>query len=158
VRVELDPLDARREDIPLLVRHLVLRAAKKSPEVGARFVTRVGGRTEARVEASLVAALLRRKLATNVRELDGLLYGAMSESPKDTLSVTEAMQDPPPPQPSRRPSVAPSLSAPEPTREEILACIEREKGNIRNTAAALGFPNRFALYRLMKRYGMDEKG
>src|SRR6185295_7811651 len=37
VRIDLPPFEARREDIPLLARHLLERAADKSPEIAARF-------------------------------------------------------------------------------------------------------------------------
>jgi transcriptional regulator with AAA-type ATPase domain len=156
VRVELDSLASRCEDIPLLVRHLVLRAATRSPEVGARFVTEVKGRPEARVDAALVGALLRRTFATNVRELDALLWNAMGESHSDTIALTaEAAASPP--APGREAGVARAAAAREPTVDEIRACVKRENGNVKKAAAALGLPSRYALYRLMTKHGIDAK-
>jgi two-component system nitrogen regulation response regulator GlnG/two-component system response regulator HydG len=159
VRIELDSLVDRREDIPLLVRHLVLRAADKSPEVGARFVARTKGRPEPRVDAALIDAMLRRTFGTNVRELDALLWNAMSESHGDALALTDAIANlprgsaggaSPAPAPNARP-------ARDPTAGEIRECVERENGNVRRAAAALGLPSRYALYRLMRKHGIDVK-
>jgi two-component system nitrogen regulation response regulator GlnG/two-component system response regulator HydG len=159
VRVELDSLVDRREDIPLLVRHLVLRAAGRSPEVGARFVKRTDGRSEALVDAALVGALLRRRFTTNVRELDSLLWNAMGESRGDGVALNDAIAIAAPARPAEPPA-APGAAPPrvEPTAEAIRECVGREKGNIRRAAAALGLPSRYALYRLMRKHGIDVKG
>ena len=79
-RVELTPLSARREDVPLLARHLLLRAVEKSPDIASRFVLRDStGRAFARMTPALVEHLLRRPYATNTRELDAALWRAMAE-------------------------------------------------------------------------------
>jgi two-component system response regulator HydG len=160
VRVELDALAERREDIPLLVRHLVLRAADKSPEVGARFVAQTKGRAEARVDAAAIDALLRRSFETNVRELDALLWNAMGESQGDAVPLTRAMATPDPVEARepRRPAITPAEPAREPTADEIRASIEGHRGNVRRAAAALGLTSRYALYRLMRKHGIDVKG
>jgi DNA-binding NtrC family response regulator len=174
VRVELPPLGERREDIPLFVRDLLLRAAEKSPEIGGRFVTSGPGRKEVRVDGALIEALLRRRFATNVRELDALLWQAMGASPADAVVVTDAIAIPtldaasvnvakeltarrsaqPPPAGGPRPDT----TRPEPNADEIRASIERENGNVRRAAEALGLPSRYALYRLMRKHGIDPKG
>jgi two-component system nitrogen regulation response regulator GlnG/two-component system response regulator HydG len=154
VRIELESLADRREDIPLLVRHLVLRAADKSPDVAERFVVRSSRRPEPRIDAALIGALMRRTFPTNVRELDALVWNAMSESPSDAVALTAAIAGPAPAPPVER--VA-RRSAPEPTVEQIRACVEREKGNVRRAAAALGLPSRYVLYRLMRKHGIDAK-
>ena len=151
VRVEMPPLDARREDIPLLVRHLLLQTAKRNPEIGARFVTRVARRQEPSVDPALVDALLRRPYSTNVRELDALLLGAIGASESDVVALTPeagagSPDTPPPPAPR------------EPTAEEIRACILREEGNVRRAAHALGLPSRYVLYRLMRKHGIEMGG
>jgi two-component system nitrogen regulation response regulator GlnG/two-component system response regulator HydG len=155
VRIELPPLGNRREDIPLLVRHLLLRIADKSPEVGGRFVARPreAGRAEARVDCALVDALLRRRFATNVRELDGLLWNAILASPGDAVRFVESTWEP---AAARAP--APARPSHEPTPAEIRTSVQRENGNVRRAAEALGLPSRYALYRLIRKYGIDPKG
>jgi DNA-binding NtrC family response regulator len=152
LRVELPSLDARREDIPLLVRHLLLLAAKRSPQIGGRFVFgRPGGRAEVRVDPALVEALLGKSYETNIRELDALLWRAMAASPGDTVVLTDELRK----ESQTRARVA------EPGAEEIRAALEEAQGSVSAAARALGVKSRFALYRLMKKHGIgggDEEG
>jgi two-component system nitrogen regulation response regulator GlnG/two-component system response regulator HydG len=152
VRIEMPPLDARREDIPLLVRHLVLQTAKQSPAIGARFVGLAQRRPEPRVDARLIDAMLRRRYVGNVRELDSLLLAAMEASPSDVVAFVERDVVV---QPESRPSLAPLPPSPEPTADAIRACIEREGGNVRRAADALGLQSRYVLYRLMRKHGIE---
>ena len=82
----------RREDVPLLARKLLLAAATSSASA-ARFV-RPGddGRPQARLDADLVDAIVRRTWETNVRELDALLWRAMAASPGDVVVLPEELQ------------------------------------------------------------------
>jgi len=139
LRIEMASLDMRREDIPLLLRSLLLQAARTSP-AAARFV-RPGrdGRLEPRVDPDLVEALVRRSYETHVRELDAVLWRAMAASTGDTVVAPPEL------------SVGPRQ---EPTEEQVRASLSREKGNVRRAAQALGLTSRYALYRLMKRYGI----
>jgi DNA-binding NtrC family response regulator len=174
VRIDLPSLIDRREDIPLLLRHLILRAADRSPDIGARFVERVGRRREARVDGALVDALLRRPFATNVRELDGLLLRAMGTSPADVVAMDEAalaahdmtvsqaqpnapLHGAPPPARGAYGASGALLSGREPSAEEIRVVLQREGGNVRRAAAALGVQSRYALYRLLRKHGIDPK-
>jgi DNA-binding NtrC family response regulator len=168
VRVELPPLDARREDIPLLVRHLLLRATEASPEIGGRFVREVQGRREARIDPTLLEDLMHRTYPSNMRELDALLWRAMESSPRDTLSLTDELRATATGETAARRAreaddiaEAPTPILPaarvEPTAESIRASIERE-GNLARAARALGLPSRYALYRLMRKHGIEHRG
>jgi two-component system response regulator HydG len=142
LRLELPPLAARREDIPLLVRHLLLLAAKKSPRIGERFVQESkGGRLDVRVDPALIEELLVRAYETHIRELDALLWRAMAGSPGDTVLLTPEL---------RKESRGRET---EPTAEQIRAAI-KGAGNVQSAARALGLKSRYALYRLMKRHGI----
>ena len=146
VRVELPSLDARRDDIPLLVRHLVLRAARKSPEIADRFLRTVGGVSYPRIEPALLEALVSATFETNVRGLDTLLWKALSESPGDTIVVPEEMKRPRP--------AAEAESVREFTAEEIRGALALAKGNVSHAAKALGL-SRYALYRWMRKFEIE---
>ncbi len=162
VRVALSPLRDRREDIPLLVRHVVLRAAERSPEVAGRFVSG-GARREVRVTAGLIELLLRGSFRTNVRELDAILWQAMSESRGDTLDLRELPEEeaggddaaPRPARPGARKEKAPPVR--EPTADDIRASLAGADNNVRRAAEALGLPSRYALYRLLRKHGIEPK-
>jgi transcriptional regulator with GAF, ATPase, and Fis domain len=61
-------------------------------------------------------------------------------------------------QSARGPSAASRRAGPggEPSREEIVACLEREDWNVTRAARRLG-KSRDALIRLMKKYGIERK-
>ena len=86
LRVELPPLDARREDIPLIARQLVLDAAERSPAAAGRFVR--DGAVD--LEPALVEHMLRREYPTNVRYFVLVLRESMAASREDTLVVSLA--------------------------------------------------------------------
>ena len=169
-QVSLPSLDARREDIPLLVEHLLLRAKQRSPEIVDRFLFLDNGRPRARVSPFLVDYLLRRPYTTNIREIDALLWRAMSESFEDTVELPLALADSgresnPPSQPTSREEVmqlaeklAEKLAGPpkpEPTADAIRAALAENAGSVAAAARALGLSSRYALYRLMKKHGIE---
>src|SRR5580692_6525282 len=86
--VRMPPLRERREDIPLLVRHWLLRRAQKYPESASRFL-RVGpsGGMEPKISARLVDHLVRQPLPLNVRELNAFLVSALDASPDDEVKL-----------------------------------------------------------------------
>jgi two-component system response regulator HydG len=154
--VELSPLSSRREDIPLLARHLLLAAAQRSPGVAARFVDRdARGRAHARFTPTFVEYVLRQALESNVRELEAGLWKAMSEAADNDI-------DAPPDWPSE--SISPSALARQtspprpvdPVAEQIRVALDASNGKVEKAARALGLSNRFALYRLMKKHGVGE--
>jgi two-component system nitrogen regulation response regulator GlnG/two-component system response regulator HydG len=167
VRVELPPLAERREDIPLLARHLVACAAETSPEVAGRFITRASGeQPNVRVDAKLVDDLLRREYHANVRELDAILWAAMAASRGDVIAWSEDAARPAGATIVRRDEAAgPSriqrtrtLRNFEPSHEDILLALARENGNVARAAQTLGLSSRYALYRLLSKLGIDAGG
>jgi hypothetical protein len=86
MRETLPSLSERLEDIPLLLRHVILVTAERNPRVAGRFVTRDSeGRPGARIEPALVEYALRNEWPTNTRGLDGLLWRAMGDSADDVV-------------------------------------------------------------------------
>ena len=129
-RVQMPPLAARMQDVPLIARRLVLATLERNPALAARFVTTEGGRPHVRMAAAFVVALLRSKYEGGVRELDNLLKRAMVESLGDTIEQPVEMRPwrtptvPPPPLP---PPAPPPPPAPSPDDTEPNAAIDREE-------------------------------
>src|SRR6185503_2792109 len=101
-RVELPPLDARREDIPLLARALLLEAAARSAAAAPRFVRTVGRRQEANLDAGFVTHMVQRDYPANMRDLARVLRESMAAS-RDF--VLRAPREPEPPQTQPAPQV-----------------------------------------------------
>jgi len=160
LRVSVPGLDERREDIPLLIRHLLHRALEKSPEAVQRFFTKVNGSPEPNLRAGFVDLLMKRSYPTNIRELDGLLWHAMSNSPGTLIQWPgdQNSSSPSIPEPPRLEETADSPE--ETTREisesEVRAALAEQNGNIVRTAKALGLSSRYVLYRMMRKYGIAE--
>ncbi|MEZ4299743.1 MAG: sigma 54-interacting transcriptional regulator [Polyangiaceae bacterium] len=173
MRLPVPGLDERRDDIPLLIRHLLRRALVKSPELVGRFARPNG---EVRVSGALVEHLMHRPYTTHVRELDGLLWRAMSESPGDEVSLPESLArevrsvgrgGPPSSGPlASEESLRPSRPLPEeedrvsfdggdPERARLLGALALHNNNLVKTAEALGLPSRYALYRMLRRHRID---
>jgi two-component system nitrogen regulation response regulator GlnG/two-component system response regulator HydG len=152
LRIEVPPLAARLEDVPLLLRHLLRRAGATHPEVARRFFVEPGPglAPEARLSPDLVDRLVRHPFPHNLRELDQILWQALGESRGDTIELTPGVQ-----QRLAQPAPTRPSGGAEPSREQIEACLGLHHGNITRAARALGLKNRFVLYRLMKRLGVD---
>jgi DNA-binding NtrC family response regulator len=159
VRIDLPSLAQRREDIPLLARHLVIRAAYKSPEVAGRFVGPPGERpTEVRVDAKLIDELLRYDYVGNTRTLDSILWAAMASSDGDVIAWSEAAFALGEATSERDAAPQPRTRNEEPTEKEIRSELARVDGSVTRAAQALGLSSRYALYRLMAKLGIDGKG
>ncbi|MBK8259345.1 MAG: sigma-54-dependent Fis family transcriptional regulator [Polyangiaceae bacterium] len=165
LRIQVPGLNARREDIPLLVRHLLHKAHERSPELVQRFT---GSNGEIAVSSDLVSYLLHRQYTTHVRELDGLLWRAMAGSRGARIDLPEEMEHetfPPSNEagPAAQVTQVAETRAPavrrkpeeEPTPDEIRAAIDASGGNFAQAAKALHLPSRYALYRLLRKNGID---
>jgi two-component system nitrogen regulation response regulator GlnG/two-component system response regulator HydG len=170
LHLEVPPLAARREDIPLLAGHLLREIAAQNSELAERFFeTPPAGRPLPRLDPNLVEALVRHAYSTHTRELRSLLFSALTESTGDRLEVTPSVAralgrdtQAPPARLSPMPTIAVERSensGTEPpralhetaTREQIEAALAKHQGNVAGAAHELGFKNRFVLYRLMKK-------
>lgn len=144
--VEVPGLDARMEDVPLLLAELLLRGARTDPLVRERFLDEHGA---PRLSAELVAALCRHRPLDHVRELDALLWQAISTSTGDRVelggTVLEGLDRP-------EPSVDPG----ELTAARIRSCLEDNDGVLEQTWRALGLKNRFQLIRLMRKHKLGK--
>jgi two-component system response regulator HydG len=143
VVLDIEGLSARRGDVPLLVRHVLARIAAENPAVAKRFLE---GEDDARVHPSLVEQLVAAPLRANARDVEAALWSAIAASTSDRLE----------PAPTPRNKLAPRKAGFGP--DEIRAALEGRDGSIALAAEDLGLPNRFALYRLMKKHGLAPRG
>jgi two-component system nitrogen regulation response regulator GlnG/two-component system response regulator HydG len=148
-RIELPGLNERREDIPLLVRHLLGRAAAVDPVLAERlFEQRDGEVAEPRLDPLLIERLLRHPFTHNLRELERLLFQALTESKGRFITVPQDLAEEP------RPEGPEPVDAAALDRETIEAALRECQGSTTQAAKKLGLRSRFALYRLMKRFGI----
>ena len=144
LRVHLTGLDERREDIPLLARHLLVRTAARDPQMKERFFDG----DEPRVGADLVRALVLHDYSTHVRELEGLLWKSASTSKGDTLELTRDVA-----------KLVKIVSRPAPrelSADDIKAALAKHGGVKDKAWRELGLPSRHALHRLMKKMNIPE--
>jgi two-component system nitrogen regulation response regulator GlnG/two-component system response regulator HydG len=164
LRIHIPGLGDRREDVPLAAAHLLRRAAAANGEIGARFFEGWDGKTgEPRIDPELVEHLVRRPFSHHMRELDGVLWQAIGASREKYIELPGSLKDR---TGSAAAAAAPRGSVPpcsdqgpaarrrEPSREEILAALEKHGGTQAAAWQELGLPSRFALYRLLKRYNI----
>jgi two-component system nitrogen regulation response regulator GlnG/two-component system response regulator HydG len=132
-------------DIPLLLATLLSAVAADHPALH-RFFDAAG---RPRLHPDLVEALLRHRYTLHAREVARLLWRALGTSPGEFIALTPEVADE-----LSHPPVNPSVAPPD--RAAIEAALAATGGAMTAAAAALGLSSRFALYRLMKRYGMNE--
>jgi len=82
-RIETPSLNERREDIPLLTRHILQRFAKDDAAIAQKFF--VNG--PPKLPKSLVRTLVRHVYVANVREIENLLWQALLESRGDVIEA-----------------------------------------------------------------------
>jgi DNA-binding NtrC family response regulator len=146
LRMTLPGLDERREDIPLLARHLLRRRARKDAVIASRFLA---GSGEPRVSVDLMRALVTHAYSTHVRELEALLWRAVATSRGGSLELTAAVAAEIVPTGDKRAVPAIEVSA-----EAVRAALARHDGVQEKVWRELGFANRYVLKRLMKKYGI----
>lgn len=146
--VHVAPLNQRRDDIPILIRHLLATAAQRNQH---RIVSRFFDGSVARVEPALVEALLRHRYALNVRELESLLWTSMASSPHDFLALTGEVRE------RLDFEQGVGVRADEITAEAIEDALSRHQGNQSRAYKDLGLRTRDQLYRLMKKLGVSAR-
>jgi DNA-binding NtrC family response regulator len=152
-RIPVPSFTERREDIPLLIRKIVLRAPG-----GGKFVHEVDGRPEVRIDPAFLERLVRIDYRTNYRELQLYLDVAI-----DATKRSKELQAPPDLErmiahAHATSGVAPPLAAsaapvPLPSAEEISTELGRRRGKVAPTARAFGI-ERTKFRRLMEKLGL----
>ena len=148
--IRVPGINSRKEDIPLLIRHLLRQQAAYDDVDAARFIA--GGHP--RVHPLLVEQLLHHTYQTNVSEIMFLLGQAMAESDRDTILPlgsgikVETMPRPAPAMPQRKGGPRPL-----PSVEVVRSALTKHQGHITRTANALDI-SRDQLNRLIRREGI----
>ncbi len=154
LRIRLPGLERRREDIPLIARHLLREMARQDPVVAERaFDGDVVG--EPVWTAAFLAGLVTAAYPTHVRELQTRLWEAIGRSGGAGLS--------PPSMPSLAvPSVAddsePGDHRGDPSRltvDQVRAALQSSGGSRERAWRTLGLRSRHQLLRVMRRLGID---
>jgi two-component system nitrogen regulation response regulator GlnG/two-component system response regulator HydG len=146
LKVSVPDLDQRKEDIPLLVRHILESARREAPSLADRFFDVSG---EPRIAPSLMESLLHRGYLYNVRELGELVWRSIRESRGEYLENIH----PSAPRRAAR-STHPPASREPPSALEVREALTQHRGSAARASQYLGLPSRWVLYRLMKKYGI----
>jgi DNA-binding NtrC family response regulator len=156
-------LNARREDVPLLVPHLLRAAMQRDPAL-ERFFEETGGRLHPRIDPLLTEALTRHVYRLHARELERLLWIALATSGDRFLRLTpqvvealgDATEDVPRAATTSVDAAATSGEASAALDESaIREALRASNGSVTAAARALGLKNRFVLYRTMKKLGIE---
>jgi DNA-binding NtrC family response regulator len=158
-RIEIPGLEARREDIPLLARHLLRHLSAVDPLLeGAAEGTSLGetvGRPP-ETSISLCRQLVEHAYTGHFRELERLLLQSFVDAGGGDLrklrAVTEVPAGPAA-EADDSDDTPPVLASLAPAR--IQAVLDAHNGHIESAARALGLKNRFALGRLISKYGLE---
>ena len=141
--VVVPPLDARRDDVPLIARHLLRLALHEDPSLGQRLFDG----SEPRLDVDLMAALLVHPLPLQVRELEALLWDAIAASTGERVRLGPLLE---------AGAFEPAGATPpaELTAEAIAAALERHEGHLERVWRDLGLKNRYVLRRLIAKHGL----
>jgi DNA-binding NtrC family response regulator len=150
LRLTVPGLNERREDVPLLVRHLLRRIAREDDEVAARFFEGGdAGAGEPRVGPEIIKVLCRRTFTTHVREVEAILWRAIAASEGDEVEIGPTMRD-------ELERCAAPVSPEDVTADELREVLARVGGVRERAWRELGLANRYVLKRLLKKHGMGD--
>ena len=152
VRVRAASLHDRREDVPLIARHLLRRIVADDVMPSRRSGSR---RAQPELSKELVVALVQHLYATHVREIHNIVYRAYLDGGGAALEVGlgEGARE------MLGLSGEPAAQAREVTREAIVEALARHGGVREKVWRELGLANRYVLKRLMTKYAIaDEEG
>jgi two-component system NtrC family response regulator len=146
ITVELPPLRARRDDIPLLIRHFLRKYADVSLPVSDAALDLLvryewPGNVRELENAVQRMVVLRRGERLDVEDLPGKIRGGREESPGSPPGIVQL------------PDEGYSLEALE--REVVLQALERNGWNQSRAATFLRIPRHVLLYR-MEKYGIHK--
>jgi two-component system, NtrC family, response regulator AtoC len=139
VMIRVPPLRERREDIPMLIEHFLMRYAEayKKPVRG--------------VQPSAMERMMNLPWPGNVRQLENFLAQAVVLMDRDMLTERDLFLDDAPPSAAPAPSALqfePGLPLREVEQRHILSTLQRAQGNRTEAAKLLGISVRCLQYKL----------
>lgn len=164
--IHLPGLEARPEDIPLLIRHLLQRQLLRRPEL-SRFLCG----DQPRIDPRFLEQLVRHSYSTHVAELAFLLDQSVASSPGDILlplapdallrraAVFPSASSAPEPDPLPPRDIKSLSTTPLPSAQEAQQALDAVAGSVVQAARQLGI-NRHQLNRLIRRHQLvlDRRG
>jgi serine/threonine-protein kinase PknK len=140
--IRLPPLRERRDDIPLLVEHMLDRIAKDT------------GEERRRITPAAMRALIAHDWPGNVRELENEMRRMAALATDNTIEshLVATLEKSTPNANDRAASLA-GRTLDELEKEAIFAALERCSGNRSEAAKALGLPRR-TFYNRLRKYGI----
>jgi two-component system nitrogen regulation response regulator GlnG/two-component system response regulator HydG len=142
-RILAPELAARREDIPLLLRHLFTTVTDDDPELRGRYSLPNG---LPKLAEGFVRRLVQHSFPANVRELRQLLWRALSDGTRDALDW-----------PSSTAASVEAIERDDLPRTTIQRALDENNGSIEKTWRSLGLSSRYVLRRLISKYGLAVK-
>jgi two-component system nitrogen regulation response regulator NtrX len=140
VPIHVQPLRARREDIPLLIQHFMARLGQEH------------GRSMRRISPEAIEALSRYSWPGNVRELKNLIERLLIMSEGESIGVRE-VEAALPAGTEEEPVSEIRAARDRAERDAILATLRQCSWNVTEAAKRLGM-DRGYLHRKIKRYGL----
>jgi two-component system nitrogen regulation response regulator GlnG/two-component system response regulator HydG len=154
--IELPPLNARREDIPLLVNHWFANLYRQDPELAQRFAIEGPRGPAPRIACALMQQMLRHEWSTHIRELGTWLWRSIADATGDQLDALAEppVSQPPPTTPGSSPDIAEwvgkdPLGIP---AAVIQAALDQCNGRQEQAWRVLGLDSRYVLGRLIRRH------
>jgi DNA-binding NtrC family response regulator len=140
LHIRVPPLSARRDDVPLILRHVTTPLIENDPSLSARFLDRFG---VPRFSREFLRRVLLHPLSGNVRELKQLALASLAKSNGTELEWFD-------------PHGA-EFDVAGATHDEgarIQRSLDANNGSIEKTWRALGLSSRHALVRKLKKHGL----
>lgn len=141
-QIEVPALRERWEDVPVLAQFLLKRMLSSDAALRQRFGDEQG---IARVHPDLIRALCQHPLPLQMRQLQALLWKSVADSPEGILLCPADMPTP----------AAPAVDPSSLTKAQVMQALSQVNGSHAEVAAHLGLANRYALRRLLKKFGLQ---
>jgi two-component system nitrogen regulation response regulator GlnG/two-component system response regulator HydG len=148
-------LEERREDVPLLVVHLMRQLAREHPDVAEQFFPGGDSNAAPNLPCDFVRSLVTHGYTSHVRELRKILWSALADHIEGTKPISEHVA-----RASRDAEPVPCTSAPPGagenlTAEAIQRCLDAHNGVLEDTWRELGLSSRHVLARLVRKHRIE---